>query len=116
MGEPEQHCWPCPPGRCDPGKAQKPALGGLAQNRSFASDALFSHLAEDQQNTWSCCKSVNTSIIKNELKLHLVPMTWSHGWFNFPCFTFYDCQIQVMTHKMQHFIIYLCNLQNVKHF
>lgn len=37
-------CWTCPLGQCDTGKAHKAELRSLAQNRSFVSDALFSHL------------------------------------------------------------------------
>lgn len=41
---PSSQCWTCPLDWCNPGKAHKAALGSLAQNHSFVSDALFSHL------------------------------------------------------------------------
>lgn len=37
-------CWTCPLDHCDTGKTHKAELRSLAQNRSFVSDALFSHL------------------------------------------------------------------------
>lgn len=69
---------------------------------------------EIQQNTYSCCKSVNTSIIKKQLKLRLVPVSWS---YEQSYFTFCNCWIQTAIHLNAAFhYSSLCHSQNGKHF